>query len=166
VDKTTLRVADLVTSIILMVLSVSVFFMSYRLMFTTIERGRDWFQSAGLFPGIVSLLLGICSLSLFFRARKDGATFKFFTREKVVEVIESREFKVAVTVVSLLAVYIYILMRPGRQFEVATFIYLCIFMLAFQQKNIKNIIYSLGISVLATAAITYGFSQLAMIPLP
>jgi uncharacterized membrane protein len=51
-------------------------------------------------------------------------------------------------------------------YSVATFIYLLVFMMVFQKKDIKQLAKSIVISVFATVLLTYGFGQLAMIPLP
>lgn len=164
-DIKTLRRADLVTSVALMIVSFAGITMSVPLLLRTLARERFWYKSAGLFPMIVCLLLGICAVILFIRAKKDGASFDFFTREKIIGFFKLREFRVATAVIIFLAVYIFI-MLPLMSYETATFIYLFVFMFAFMEKNFKNGIKTLLISAAATAALTYGFGHLAMIPLP
>ncbi len=165
-DKNSLRRADLVTSIILFSISVIGCIMSVGLLFNTISNGRKWFESAGLFPSIVCVLLGLCSISLYTKARNDGARFDFISVDKLKELVKSREFKVAAIIIALLGGYIFILMLPGKMYEVATFLYLFAFMIIFQKKTRKSIIKSLIVSVIATVLITFGFGQLAMVPLP
>lgn len=165
-EKGTLRKADMITSIILMIISISGFFMSLQLLLKTLSRGKDWFESAGLFPMIVTFFLGMCAVSLFRTARKDGAKFDFLTMEKAAALIKSKEFKVASIVIGTLAAYIIVLMLPGKLYVIATFIYLLTSMLMFQKRTKKAIINSIIISVVATAVLAFGFGQLAMIPLP
>lgn len=165
-NKSALRKADLITSIILMAISMWIFITSFQLLLTTIRRGRDWFESAGLFPMIVSFFLAVCAISLFNTARKAGAKFNFITKENTLGVVKSKQFKIGSIVVGMLAVYILILMLPGRQYEIVTFFYLFAAMFVFQEKNKKNLVKALVIAAIATAVLSYGFGQLAMIPLP
>lgn len=165
-DKSTLRRADLVTSTILFVFSIWVFIMSIQYVVTTIERGKHWFESSGLFPMIISFLLCLCSITLFGKAKKDGAKFDFLTGEKIKGLAATRKFRVAIIVIGMLATYIFALMLPGRQYEIASFIYLFIAMLIFQERNKKNIINSVIIAGVSTAVLSFCFGQLAMVPLP
>ena len=165
-EKGTLRKADMVTSIILMIISISGFVMSLQLLLRTISKGKDWFESAGLFPMIVTFFLGICAVSLFLTARKDGAKFDFLTMEKLTALIKSKEFKVAGIVIGSLAAYIIVLMLPGKLYVIATFIYLLTTMVMFQKRTKKSVLKSIIIAAVTTAVLAFGFGQLAMIPLP
>ena len=91
-DKGTLRRADLVTSIILMAFSSFVIAESVKYLQKTLSKGRPWFESSGLFPLIISILLLLCAILLLFRALKDGARFDFLTKEKVITFLHTREF--------------------------------------------------------------------------
>lgn len=166
-EKGTLRRADMVMSIVIAGYAVFMFIMALKLQLRTLDKGKDWFQSAGLFPIIVSVLLLLCAVLLFSRARKDGARFDFITGEKIKGLAKSREFLVALGVVALLAVYIFILL-PAKwiNYEISTFLYLATFMILFNDKTVKKIAISVIISLIATVVITYGFGTLAMIPLP
>ena len=165
VDKKNLRRADLVTTIILMILSLASLAISIKMLLHTIVSYMPWYKSAGLFPLIVSSFLFLCSLLLFLRARKEGAKFDFFTTEKFNNMLKSREFKVALTVIGLLAAYIFILLNI-LPYWIATFIYIFSFIFIFKEKTVKGIIMTVVVSAISTAVLTYGFGQLAMIPLP
>lgn len=166
-EKKFMRRADLITSIILMIYSIGMFTLSIRLVLRTLERNRDWYQSAGLFPVIVSVFLFLCAISLYRTAKRDGANFKFITFENAKNFIKSSEFIVASTIIGLIAIYIFgLLPIKGLKYEYSTFIFLSGFMLIFNKKDKKSIVTTIIISVIATVMLTYGFGQLAMIPLP
>lgn len=165
-NKQTLRKMDLITSILLLIISVAGCIMSVQLVVKTLQSGRQWFESAGLFPMLVTFFLGMCSISLFLTAKKDGAGFDFLTKEKVLALAGMKEFKTGSLVVGLFGLYIFIMMTPGRQYELATFFYLLVSMLVFQKRSKKSIIKSIVIAAVATAVLTFGFGQLAMVPLP
>ena len=88
--KSTLRRADLVFSIVLMVISVATMIESVKLLFNPFGRdfedvkGDDiknsietWYQSVGLVPFIIAAFIFICALCLFHFARREGARFDF-----------------------------------------------------------------------------------------
>jgi len=185
-DKKTLRRADLITSIVFFLFSVFVFVMSLQLLIRTFERKNDWYMSSGLVPMIVSVLLAICSIALFVRARRDGAKFDFLDKEHIKKFFKSRELKVAVTIIGMLAFYLFIMLRfveewikkifrmldaPGWvryyvPYAIVTFIYLFAFMIVFNEKSKENIIKSMLISLIASGLIAYLFGDVAMILLP
>lgn len=165
-EKNALRRADLVTSIILMVLAVLGIVLSVPLMSDTIRKGEPFYKSAGLFPIVICTFLGLCAISLFSKARKDGARFDFFKAEKAIATLKSREFKIAGVIIGLLALYIFVLL-PLMPYSIATVLFLILFMLYFKgTPTKKSVLIILIISVIATAILTYGFGELAMIPLP
>lgn len=164
-DNKTLRRADLITSIILMIIAILGFIMSLSLVIKTLEKGRLWYESAGLFPLIVTSLLALCSFLIFLRARKDGARFDFLTLSKLKELKDSREARVAAIVIGLLAIYIFILLKV-LQYSIATFIFLFAFIYIFNEKNRRSLFTSFLVSIITTVVLTYGFGNLAMIPLP
>lgn len=164
-EKLNLRRADLVTSIILFLFAAFVFVNAIGLISNTLEKEKDWYVSAGLFPLIISIFLALCAFLLFSKARKDGAKLDFITNESIKSLIYSREFKVATFIIGLLAFYIFVLLEV-LPYWLATFIYLYVFMFVFQKKTKKHIIIMSIVAVLSTIALTYGFGTLAMIPLP
>ena len=185
-----MRRADLVMSIVLLAFAIFVFILSLGLMQRTLGNPdpdyRIWYRSAGLVPMIVSFLLGVCAVSLFIKARRDGARFDFFTKDKVKTFFTSREFKVAVGIIGLLGVYIFVLLGPVEDalynlfynmgmpwfvtgyapYILMTFIYLASFMIIFNAKKKKEILMSIGIAFVTSILIAYLFGELALILLP
>ena len=190
-EKTTLRKADLVFSIVLMLISAFIFIQSIKLFFNPFGRNfedinaeelkaalMDWAQSPALLPMVLSGLLLICALLLMHFAIRQGACLDFFTKEKVLAMLHNRELFVVLVVVIALCIYIFALIPfcrnsidffprfQGFPFMIATFIYLFTMMAIFNEKRLKPIIISFLVSAGAAGAITYGFGVIAMIPLP
>lgn len=191
-DKITLRKADLVMSILLFGLAVFVFILSLQYMDRTLNLNNPdsaiWYRSSGLMPMIVSVLLAISSISLFVKAWGDGARFDFFTKDKIIHFFTCREFRVAGFVIGWLAVYIFILLGPVEAwiynalyhvkgipwyiphylpYIIMTFIYLAVFMLAFNDRSKRrNWITSIIIALICSFVIAYLFGDVAMIILP
>lgn len=166
-EKKNLRRADLITSAILLVYATGMFVMSLQLMMRTLEKNRHWYQSAGLFPLITSALLIICSIFLMKTALSAGANLKFISKSNFTNLIKSSEFRATATVIALIATYIFVLLPlKWLRYEYATFIFIFGFMTLFNHKNKKTILKGLLISIIATMLLTYGFGELAMIPLP
>jgi hypothetical protein len=165
VEKRNLRRADLVTSVILLLFSGFVFFEAFKLVSKTLEKGKDWYTSAGLFPLIVSVCLALCALLLLLRAWKDGARLDFMNAPGFKAMVDNKEVRVATIIIGWLAIYIFGLLKV-LPYWLATFVFLFVFMLCFKKITLKSIITMLIISVCATVALTYGFGTLAMIPLP
>ena len=166
-EKQNLRRADLITSIILFFYSAGMFIMSIQLIIRTLERNRHWYQSAGLFPLITSVLLIICALSLFRTAIIAGANLKFINMSNAISLFKTREFKSTAVVIGLIATYIFVLLPiKWLKYEYSTFVFIFGFMMIFNKKDMKSFIMSLMISIIATVLLTYGFGKLAMIPLP
>jgi len=165
-NKSTLRRADLITSIFLLIVAIIGFIMSYQYMQNSLNRNTEWYKSAGLFPMIVTFFLAVCSIMLLRIAFKDGAKFDFFTKDKFDVLMKSKSFQISVAIIGWLAVYIFILI-PLLHYMIATFIFLTLFMLYFEEnRDAKKIIIILIICICATAALTFGFGQLAQVPLP
>lgn len=191
-DKKTLRRADLVMSIVLVIIALFVFIMSAQLLNRTLNLNNPdnaiWYRSAGLVPMIVSILLAISAISLFLKAWGDGARFDFFTKEKLIYFFTCREFKVAGFVIGWLAIYIFVLLGPVEDviynalydiegiswiipqylpYTIMTFIYLVVFILAFNDRSKKkNWIISIVISIIVSVVVAYLFGDVAMIILP
>lgn len=190
-EKKTLRRADLVFSIILIVVSVLTMIESIKLFFNPFGRDfekvspedvkaciTNWYESPALLPFILAAILLFLAVCLMHVALKDGAKLDFFTKEKIHAFFHNRETGVAAIVIGILCIYIFVLIPQCRSyldffptfqgfpFMVATFISLAAQMIVFNEKKIKKIVQSLVIAALAAAAVTYGFGTLAMIPLP
>lgn len=190
-EKKTLRRTDLAFSVLLMLISIYVFFQSISLFFNPF--GRDfarvsgdsikdnivnWYTSPALLPFILAIVLFICAFFLFRNARKEGASFDFLKWRKIAALVKSRETHVCLIVVATLCLYIFALMPLCRQylnffptfqsfpFMIATFVYLAITMIIFNEKSLKKVLISLLVAAVAAAFIAVGFGVLAMIPLP
>ena len=189
--KSTLRRADLVFSVVLMVVSFAAMVESVKLLFNPFGRdfadvrGDDiktsietWYQSVGLVPFIIAAFIFICGLFLFHFARKEGARFDFIKLSNVRALFKNEEFRVAVIVTAILCAYIFAFMPLCREyldffprfqgfpFMIATFLMLFLMMVIFGKKTVKQIVMNFVASALAAGAIAYGFGMLALIPLP
>ena len=189
--KSTLRRADLVFSVVLMIVSVAAMVESVKLLFNPFGRdfadvrGEDikasletWYQSVGLVPLIIAAFVFVCGLILFHFARKEGARFDFLKLSNVREFLKNEELRVAVIVTGILCAYIFVFMPLCRQyldffprfqafpFMIATFLMLFSMMMIFGKKSVKQIVMNFVASSVAAGAIAYGFGMLALIPLP
>lgn len=174
-----------------MLLSAWVFYMSVKIFFNPFGREFskvnaddiklgiiEWYKSPALLPIVLCVFIFICALLLMKVAKKDGAKLDFFTKDKVMGFIRSRELRVSSTIIALIAVYIFALIPicrsnlnffprfQGFPFMIATFIFLLAFMIIFNEKTTKTIVVSLIVATIAAIAITFGFGNLALIPLP
>lgn len=189
--KSTLRRADLVFSVFLMVISIVAMIESVKLLFNPFGRdfedvrGDDikasletWYQSVGLVPFIIAAFVFICALCLFHFARREGARFDFIKLDNVRALLKNEEFRVAVIVTVILSAYIFAFMPLCREyldifprfqafpFMIATFLMLFCMMVVFGEKKLVPIVKYFVASALAAGAIAYGFGMLALIPLP
>lgn len=190
-EKSTLRKADLVFSIVLMFLSVWILIQSAKLFFNPFGRSMEdinpdelktlliqWYQSPALLPAILAMLLLLCAVILMHYALRQGAKLDFFTKENLKKLLHKREFYVVLIVVFTLYLYIFAAIPVCRRFlnffprfqgfpfMIATFLYLLSMMVIFNKKKMRQLLISLAISAGAAGAITYGFGVIAMIPLP
>ena len=123
-----LRRADLIFSIILMLVSIW-FGVKSILLFSNpfskdwdiitqeeIDRNlSEWFKSPGLIPLIFSFFLLVCSIVLLITAIKQGARFDFFKKEKILALFKNKEFHTASIVIGLLAIYLFIMLPISRK---------------------------------------------------
>jgi hypothetical protein len=141
----------------------------------TFER---WYEQPAILPLLCSVLLAICALGLKKQAIRDGASLDFIHVKALRALAGSREFRVAGIIVGLTALYLFVLIPGCRRFldffpgfrgfpfMVATFAYLMSFMSIFSEKKTRPLLICLLVSAIGAAAITYGFGNLALIPLP
>lgn len=189
--KQTLRRADLLFSVVLMLLSIWFGIKSVMLFPNPFSKDWDlltqeeiqenldvWFKSPGLIPLIFSVFLLICAIVLMITVIKDGAKFDFFTKEKTIAFLKNNEFHTALIVIGLLFGYIFILIPLCRNylnlipqyqwlpFFIATFIYLSVFIIIFNEKTKKKIITSLVVAFAGSAFVSGCFGIAAKILLP
>lgn len=189
--ESSLRRADLIFSLALMCIGIYMIISSFGLLINPFGRDfslvsgdeikaniEEWYLSPGLLPFIIGLLLLICAIALFSTARKRGAKIDFLTREKVIALFRKKEFFSAIIVIGVMSIYAFVLMPVCRKyldffpkfqgfpFMIATFVYLLVQMIVFNDKSWKKNLVSLVVSAAGAVAITYGFGILAQIPLP
>ncbi|MGD9940274.1 MAG: hypothetical protein AB7T74_10775 [Clostridia bacterium] len=190
-EKSTLRRADLLFSIALMLGSLWFMVQSIKLFLNPFGRKWEavpadsvkdtltfWYKSPALMPFFVSLLVLLCSVMLFHVAMKSGARIDFIRKEKIAAFLRNREFQSFVIITLLLCIYAFVLIPVcgklfvririirGFPFFVATFIYLLSMMIAFGHKRLGHVLRSLLVAFLASGFVTYAFGTLAKIPLP
>lgn len=190
-DKTTLRKADLLFSILLICISIWTMIQSVKLFFNPFGRKMEdinpeelktlliqWYQSPALLPMMLAFLLLVCAIVLMHYALKQGAKLDFIKKKNIIKILHNREFYVVIAVVMTLFIYIFVVIPlcrrylnffprfQGFPFMIATFLYLLSMMLLFNEKKLKPMLLSFLISAGAAGAITFGFGVIAMIPLP
>jgi hypothetical protein len=191
VEKSSLRRADLLFSVFLIIGSFLYFIETIKLFINPFGRTWEtvpaeafketftfWYQSPALLPFLVSILLFLCGLVLLRVARKDGARLDFISKAKIAVFLRNREFRTFIVTAVLICVYAFVLIPQcrtylniirgfrGFPFFVATFLYLFAMMMAFGNKRKRHLFTSLLVSVLASGFVTYAFGTLAKIPLP
>ena len=190
-DKSKVRKADLFFSIVLMAISFWYFIGSIKLFISPFGRALEdvhaeelktglieWYKSPGLLPMVLSIIMFLLAICLLNVARKDGARFDFINIEGIKALFKNQEFRVASIITGYLVGYIFILMPfcrrylnlipvfQGFPFLIATFIYLAVFIITFNEKTPKKMLFSLLIAGAGSLIITYGFGNLALVPLP
>jgi len=190
-EKGTLRRADLVFSIVLLISSALYMFECLKIFINPFNRLWEkvpaeglketftfWYKSPSLIPFMMAFCLFLCGLALMHTAFKDGAKIDFLSRDKITAFLKNRELHAFLICVIMLCVYAFFLIPVSRRylnvirgfrvfpFFVATFLYLVSMMVLFGQKQPKQIIKSALISVCASGLVTWSFGILAQIPLP
>lgn len=156
---------DLASSVVL--LAVSLFFLIGGLMMPVEEMtgsAERWFTAPGIFPIFVGGVLTLLSLILLARSIIKTGKIDSNDLSKARNYLKSKHFQRFAFALGLLTIYIVVMI--GRvHYAIATFIYLLATMLVFRRKGFK-FWKMLIIAILFTLAVTYGFGNLAMIPLP
>lgn len=190
-EKTTLRRADLVFSVALILASLGYMLESLRIFFNPFARKWEnvpaesvkdaitrWYESPALLPFLVGFLLLVCAVSLLHVARREGARFDFFGAAQLQALVKNREFRSFLVSAALLALYAFALIPLCRRylnffprfrgfpFFAATTAYMLAMMLAFGGRKKGHLAVSILVSTLASLAITWAFGTLAQIPLP
>jgi len=191
VEKQTLRRADLLFSVFLMLASLWYAFQSLKLFLNPFGRTWEtvpaealkdtftfWYKSPALLPFLVASILFVCALSLFHMARRAGARVDFLNRVAIRSFLANREFRTFLLITVLLCAYAFFLIPGSRwllggiriirgfSFFVATFLYLLAMMLVFGRGKGRHFLQSLLVSLSASLLITLAFGTLARIPLP
>jgi len=190
-EKGTLRRADLVFSIVLLISSALYMFECLKIFINPFNRKWEnvpaeglketftlWYKSPSLVPFMMAFCLFLCGLALMHIAFKDGAKIDFLSRDKIAAFLKNRELISFLLCVIMLCVYVFFLIPVSRRylnvirgfrvfpFFVATFVYLIAMMMLFGEKTPKHFLKSALISACASGLVTWSFGILAQIPLP
>lgn len=162
--KESLRKADVIFSIVLILLGIYVLINALKMPVTglpgTVE--QEFYIAPGFLPAIVAIVLIIMGLALLINGLKSGGKISKKDIINVIQAIKSENFVKSVIMIALIIIYTFILI--GRlPFFWATFIFLTISMFFLRATSWWRIIL---ISALASLIITYSFGTLARIPLP
>lgn len=165
-EKSTLRQADLVFSVILIIFGIFVAINGILLMIEGASQPViKWYSSPGLMPLLIGFFTLISAISLYRIARKDGASLDFINRENIKKLFAEKSTKNTLFIIGLIGIYIYILLQI-LPYAFATFIFLFAFIAFFKGNTKKELIIAVIISAVTTALLVYGFGSLAQIPLP
>lgn len=163
-NKKTLRKLDLVFAVALF--TFGLFYLIYALKMPTENLGSFGGNSVatapGILPGIVSAVIMVLAIILFFSAWKENARITKEDMKKVWEVLISKTSQRVALVVLIVVIYGFVLLG-NVPYLIATTVYLFAFMWLFKAGKIWKI---LLISVITSVCIWAFFGQVAMIPLP
>lgn len=164
-DTGTLRRHDLIVSGLLWLISLFVFFDSFRMTFGITLPGVEiniWRVAPGFLPLLFSGGLLIMLSSIIWISFREGDFKGHFSKSNLIKSIKDREIFTRVLQMLLLCLFVFGLI--GRlHFGLAAAIYL---FLAMMIANAAKLYQIALISVLFSAAITYIFGTLMKIPLP
>jgi hypothetical protein len=129
----------------------------------------QWYESAGLFPKIIGILLFVFCL-VYLCKNLRGAVLCAEDKKNAAAYLKSREFLRLLIAIGLFAFYVFVLLRVHFDdlelpYEAATFIYLFSNMLIFRTGKFavwKIVVISAAVSAAVGLCFTYG----AKIPLP
>ena len=152
-----MRKYDFITGLVLLVFSVALMVASGNMLKLTINSGRPWYMSSGLFPLIIGGGLFLLALLLIKAAAGSVRELSWSGLRR--DLIMSRAAKTFFFVTALSGLYI---AAMKFSYPVATALYIFILM-----NYVKKSLWRAAlISVAATAVITMLFGNLAKIPLP
>lgn len=123
-----------------------------------------WYVAPGVFPILVGAVLAVLAVVLFVRALLNGGVLNGEDMAAIRRYFGTKEFFMLAAAIGFMAIYIFVLI--GRlPYYLASFLYLAGNMATFRKTGYAwwKIFF---ISIIAVAAITYGFGSLARIPLP
>ena len=147
--------ADFVAGLVIFVVSLYTLIVSIRMPYFG-DAGA--LSSPGLTPGLISLFMLVLSAVLMLRSRPFRLPF--------VLAAPSIEARRVLTVFGL--VFLYVLLMPWIGYAITTFLMLFAFQTIFTaRRDLKFLlVWAGGLSLALTAALTYIFGQIFLIPLP
>lgn len=147
--------ADFVAGLVIFVVSLYLLIASIRMPYYG-DAGA--LSSPGLTPGLIALFMLVLSAVLMLRSRRFRLPFTLAAPS-----VEARR---VLTVFGL--VFLYVLVMPWIGYALATFVMLFAFQVIFVARRDLRflLIWAGGLSLVLTAALTYVFGQIFLIPLP
>lgn len=172
--KEKLRKADIVTALCLILLGLAVLFGASRMPMSGTYAGvtNVWYVSPAILPILIGVLIIIFSIGVLIRAIRDGGhreIIRYFA-EKTKGLSRNREVQRILIIWIWSSVYIFIMI--GRiNFYVASFLYLCPFMLLFyrpgrESLKLKHFALIIVLCALLPIGIGYIFYRYLLVPLP
>lgn len=152
---------DLMTSIVLGVVSIYIIFDSIRM---TTDSGEVLYYSPGLMPLVLGCGLLVCTIGLFLRTIKEDGLQKILSelRAGVSDFFKSEIVKKTAVGLIIMGIYVFILLER-LHFIVASLIFLIVFSLFLKSGSIIKIL----ILSVATVGLTYVVFQMGFgVPLP
>ncbi|MCC8191107.1 MAG: tripartite tricarboxylate transporter TctB family protein [Planctomycetes bacterium] len=163
-DKAVLRKLDLIFGCLLLVVSLVVLGLSIAMPIRGMGGAMQstFWIAPGALPVVVSSVLVVLSLVLLAGGWKAGARITRADLAAVAQTLRSRPAKYMYLVSAFLIIYVCLML--GRiPYWMATFVYLCLFMVCLRAAKLHVIIIA---SALTTLGIWYCFGKVAMILLP
>ena len=161
-DHKKLRSADILSSIVLIIIGVAVCINSARLILDNPDTQHRFYVSAGLVPLIFGILLIITSTTVLINGIKDGGNIKIFSPGHIWKAIRSEAGLTTIFIYAWIGIYIFVFLRILPYF-ISTLLFMVIFMMKFYSKHPVAV---LVISVLVSGITTYIFGSVVNIPLP
>ena len=154
---------ELITALIFLVFGLFVFLQGWKMPREEITHDPEaWYSVPGFFPIIIGALLMLFCGILITRIIKQGnigGNIKFSPEKLLKNKVVIR------TVIALMLLIVYIVILKYVHYAIITFLFLFSSMMIFREEK-YSVWKILVISVITTAALTYGFGTLAKIPLP
>lgn len=169
-----LRKADIVTSLVLILLGIAVLWAARDMPWLNEQAGvtRNWYLSPGLFPVVVGSLLILFSLNVLWRAIRDGGHVGFFSYAgRAIErtLRGARVYRVWLMWL-LMGTYVFILFERF-DYYVSTPLFLAVFMLLFHRRKdgklgFKSLVAIAVVSTVVPVTVGYFFETYLFVPLP
>ncbi|MCL2380089.1 MAG: tripartite tricarboxylate transporter TctB family protein [Treponema sp.] len=159
--------ADFITSMVLFLFGLFVFFESVRMPIPSHAR-HLWFTSPGFFPAFLGIMLVFTSIMLFyrsFRVLRSNNTFLSFS--SAVAVIKSKTTARLGLALAFLIMYVFVLLG-NIHYIAATFIYMLANIVVFdaKERTPRRLLLQILTAAIVAVVIAVAFRDLGRIPLP
>ena len=159
-DKKKLRSADILTSIIFIIISLYILIFSINLMLKNPD--RRFYISAGFTPLLLSIFFILVSLNIMYNGIKDGGTLSVFSANNIISGIKSKTGLNIIFILFWIGFYIFILLNVFP-YIISTFVFLIGFFIKYHK---GSIIFDSLLALFISIAVTYVFGSIVNIPLP